>query len=140
MAESGLEVLKQVYLQFSRMSQLQALKLISAGIATAVIVATIGSFVYPIYKDWQDENRVLVSQSSRFYCEERDDDDRKKKIWMVMYRHDKGTQPWLKMVTTLGGNWTPLERCQEIARKLDIYRQDGLVELTYREDEATPNQ
>ena len=44
------------------------------------------------------------------------------------------------MVTTLGGNWTPIERCQEIARRLEMYREDGLLELTYRSYPNTPNQ
>lgn len=31
--------------------------------------------------------------------------------------------------TQLGGGWTPQRRCQEIARRLESYRPDGLLEL-----------
>lgn len=31
--------------------------------------------------------------------------------------------------TELGGGWTPQRRCQEIARRLESYRPDGLLEL-----------
>jgi hypothetical protein len=61
-------------------------------------------------------------------------------VWTVMYRNDKKKDPWLKIAATLGGNWTPIERCQEIARRLEIYRQDGLTQLTYRSDPNTPKQ
>ncbi|MDJ0681766.1 MAG: COP23 domain-containing protein [Xenococcaceae cyanobacterium MO_167.B52] len=33
-----------------------------------------------------------------------------------------------------------MERCQEIARKLDIYREDGLIDFAYRNDPNTPKQ
>lgn len=37
--------------------------------------------------------------------------------------------PWAKP-TELGGGWTPERRCNEISRRLESYRPDGLVELT----------
>ena len=37
--------------------------------------------------------------------------------------------PWA-VPKQLGGGWNPLERCQEISRRLESYRPDGLVELT----------
>ncbi len=57
-----------------------------------------------------------------------------------MYRKNDIDRPWLKMVTTLGGNFTPSKRCQEIASKLEGYREDGLTKLSYRDDPATPKQ
>lgn len=57
-----------------------------------------------------------------------------------MYRHDKGQQPWLKMVTTLGGDYTPVRRCQIISESLNGYRKDGLIKLAYRKEPQTPKQ
>lgn len=37
--------------------------------------------------------------------------------------------PWAKPVA-LGGGWTPQSRCNEIARRLESYRPDGLQEMT----------
>lgn len=37
--------------------------------------------------------------------------------------------PWAKPVE-LGGGWTPQSRCNEIARRLESYRPDGLQEMT----------
>lgn len=36
--------------------------------------------------------------------------------------------PWAKP-TELGGGWTPERRCNEISRRLEFYRPDGLVEM-----------
>ncbi|NEQ69570.1 MAG: hypothetical protein F6K21_29585 [Symploca sp. SIO2D2] len=83
---------------------------------------------------------VIFGKQDRFSCDLQPDTAKGGEIWTVMYRNEQGTKPWLKMVTTLGGNWTPAERCQEIARKLELYRQDGLTKLTYRTDPATPSQ
>lgn len=84
--------------------------------------------------------RFLVSSSSRFYCELRPDSEQGGEIYTVMYRHDKGRKPWLRLVTTLGGNWSPQARCEEIARRLEGFREDGLLSLTYRDDPNTPTQ
>ncbi|NER19597.1 MAG: hypothetical protein F6J96_02340 [Symploca sp. SIO1C2] len=83
---------------------------------------------------------VIFGKQDRFSCDLQPDTAKGGEIWTVMYRNEQGTKPWLKMVTTLGVNWTPAERCQEIARKLELYRQDGLTKLTYRTDPATPSQ
>jgi hypothetical protein len=83
---------------------------------------------------------LLFGKKAHFYCESRPDTQRGGEVWTVMYRHEKGVQPWLKMVTTLGGGYTPLKRCEEIAERLDNYRKDGLTQLIYRRDSNTPNQ
>ena len=57
-----------------------------------------------------------------------------------MYRHGKGVQPWLNMVKEFGGDWNTLKRCDAIAERLEGFRQDGLRELTYRDDPNTPKQ
>ena len=83
---------------------------------------------------------LLFGKDARFSCQNQPDTQRGSEVWTVMYRHDKSPQPWLKMVTTLGGGYTPLKRCEEIAERLEIYRKDGLTQLTYRRDSNTPNQ
>lgn len=83
---------------------------------------------------------VLVGKNDRFSCQLQPDTVKGGEVWTVMYRNDKSTNPWLKMVSTLGGNWTPAKRCEKIAERLENYRQDGLTKLDYREDPATPGQ
>jgi hypothetical protein len=51
--------------------------------------------------------------------------------YTVMYHPQSqpdGTYPWATP-TELGGGWTPERRCNEIARRLEFYRSDGLIEL-----------
>ena len=83
---------------------------------------------------------LLVGQNARFSCQLQPDTQRGSEVWTVMYRHDKGQQPWLKMVTTLGGDYTPVRRCQIISESLNGYRKDGLIKLAYRNEPQTPKQ
>jgi Circadian oscillating protein COP23 len=82
---------------------------------------------------------LVIQKTDRFSCELMSYPN-EREVWTVMYRNDKEKSPWLKIAATLGSNWTPAERCQEIARRLEIYRQDGLTQLTYRSDPNTPKQ
>ncbi|NET57786.1 MAG: hypothetical protein F6K47_16990 [Symploca sp. SIO2E6] len=102
----------------------------------SILLAT-ASLAIMVKMEWVP---VKFGKQDRFSCDLQPDIATGGEIWTVMYRNDQETKPWLKMVTTLGGNWTPAERCQEIARKLELYRQDGLTMLAYREDPATPSQ
>jgi hypothetical protein len=83
---------------------------------------------------------LLFGKDARFSCQLQPDTQRVGDVWTVMYRHDKGQQPWLKIVTTLGGGYDPLKRCEEISERLNGYRKDGLIRLAYRGDSKTPNQ
>jgi hypothetical protein len=83
---------------------------------------------------------LLFEKDARFSCQSQPDTQRGSEVWTVMYRHDKGQQPWLKMVTTLGGDYTPLRRCEIISERLNGYRKDGLIRLAYRNDPKTPKQ
>jgi hypothetical protein len=102
------------------------------GLFAAVVGAAIA-----VVQGWPP---VLFGEKDHFYCESRPDTQRGGDVWTVMYRHDKGVQPWLKMVTTLGGGYTPIKRCEEIASRLEIYRKDGLIKFGLRGDSNTPNQ
>ncbi|TAG90098.1 MAG: hypothetical protein EAZ09_21530 [Oscillatoriales cyanobacterium] len=101
------------------------------------LLAAIGGAGIAVVQGWTP---LLVGQNARFSCQNQPDTQRGSEVWTVMYRHDKGPQPWLKIVTTLGGGYTPLKRCEEIASRLEIYRKDGLTNLGYRRDPNTPNQ
>jgi Circadian oscillating protein COP23 len=61
----------------------------------------------------------------RFSCELSDG------RYTVMYHpqsQPNGAYPWATP-SELGGGWTPERRCNEIARRLEFYRSDGLIEL-----------
>jgi len=81
----------------------------------------------------------LVDENARFYCTLKSFGQGESDIWTVMYQREEGSKPWLKIVTSLGGR-DPQRRCSEIAGRLEIYRQDGLMELTYRDNPTTPGQ
>ena len=82
----------------------------------------------------------IIEKTDRFSCEERRDTERGEFVWTVMYDNDKKKQPWLGMVITMGGGWSPERRCQEIEKRLENFREDGLVSLGYRDDPNTPQQ
>ncbi|MGD1703820.1 COP23 domain-containing protein [Dapis sp. BLCC M229] len=81
-----------------------------------------------------------MKKTDRFSCELRQDTNKGKEVWTVMYDNDKKKQPWLGMVIPMGGGWSPERRCQEIERRLENFREDGLVSLGYRDDPDTPQQ
>lgn len=95
---------------------------------------------YPVVLDSCVIFPLMVGEKDHFFCEYRPDTQRGGEVWTVMYRHDKGIQPWLKVVTTLGGGYTPEVRCEKIAERLELYRKNGLTKLSYRGDPKTPNQ
>lgn len=102
-------------------------------------VATVGGLVYAIASGWKPP--LLFSRANdRFSCQLRSYPDEGSEIWTIMYRNDKGTQPWLRMVNTFGDDWTTQNRCDKIAERLEDFRKDGLIELTYRTDPNTPRQ
>ena len=83
----------------------------------------------------------IVSESSRFYCALQADSQRGGEVWTVMYRYgNKQAKPWLGMVRTMGEDWDTQNRCEEIAKRLDLYREDGLLGFEYRSDPNTPGQ
>ena len=51
--------------------------------------------------------------------------------YTVMYRPEtrNSSFPWA-VPSQLGGGWTPQRRCNEISRRLELYREDGLLEMT----------
>lgn len=93
-----------------------------------------------IYQISTREEPTLFSETDRFYCTLRSDPIRGGNVWTVIYRHDKGEQPWLNMVNSFGDGWNTQRRCDKIADRLGMFSQDGLTELTYRDDPNTPKQ
>lgn len=101
------------------------------------LLVSIGGTAYTIQSGW---GSILVGKNDRFYCALQTSEAHEDRVWTVMYRYGKNAKPWLKIASTLGDDWPPQRRCKDIAHRLDIYRQDGLTQLTYREDPATPKQ
>ena len=73
----------------------------------------------------QPDSDIKSSKQPRFTCE------RVNGQYTVMY-HPESQQgqayPWATP-SALGGGWTPELRCNEISRRLELYRPDGLVEM-----------
>jgi Circadian oscillating protein COP23 len=101
------------------------------------LFAAVGGVAIAYAQGWSP---LVFGKDARFSCQNQPDTQRGGEVWTVMYRQDKGQQPWLKMVTTLGGDYTPLRRCEIIAERLNGYRKDGLTKLSYRGDPNTPKQ
>ena len=107
--------------------------LVGLGIAAATLT-------HQVFSHWNTDP-TIVGKNSRFYCALQADPSRGRDVWTVMYRYsNKQAKPWLRMVRTMGGDWDTQSRCEEIANRLDIYRQDGLVGFEYRTDPNTPGQ
>ena len=101
------------------------------------LVGTAIAIKIAVVQVWPDP---IIPKNARFSCQLMPDTQRGGDVWTVMYRHDKGPQPWLKIVTTLGGGYHPLKRCEEISERLNGYRKDGLMKLAYRDDLNTRDQ
>ena len=67
-----------------------------------------------------------INSDTRFTCELVNGE------YTVMYRPEtrpNQAYPWA-VPSQLGGGWTPQRRCNEITRRLESYRPDGLLEMT----------
>jgi hypothetical protein len=65
------------------------------------------------------------NKSARFSCQMRDGQ------YVVVYQPKSQPQkyfPWAAP-STMGDGWSPERRCNEISRRLEMYRPDGLVEM-----------
>jgi hypothetical protein len=75
--------------------------------------------------DVRDRDNPEISSSTRFFCQYTGGQ------YTVMYNPESRPNeafPWA-IPAEMGGGWTPELRCQEIARRLEDYRPDGLLEL-----------
>ncbi|MCL1464248.1 COP23 domain-containing protein [Argonema galeatum] len=106
--------------------------------AIAGIIGAIITGAGLIASGWQPT--LFGGRNDRFYCQQDADTSRGGSVWTVVYRNDKGAQPWLKMVNSFGDGWNTQKRCNEIADRLEGFRNDGLTQLTYRDDSDTPTQ
>ncbi|HEY9872478.1 MAG TPA: COP23 domain-containing protein [Candidatus Obscuribacterales bacterium] len=71
------------------------------------------------------QGSTTTASGTRFSCELNNGD------YTVMYNPENQSGqafPWAKP-STMGDGWTPAKRCSEIARRLESYRADGLVEM-----------
>lgn len=68
---------------------------------------------------------IQASKEPRFTCQLLNGQ------YTVMYHPESQTgqaYPWATP-SVLGGGWTPEKRCNEISRRLELYRPDGLLEM-----------
>ena len=68
---------------------------------------------------------TTTNADTRFTCEYINGE------YTVMYHPEtrNNSFPWA-VPSQLGGGWTPQKRCDEISRRLESYREDGLLEMT----------
>ncbi|MCP2729115.1 COP23 domain-containing protein [Symplocastrum sp. BBK-W-15] len=79
----------------------------------------------------KQDDRANSSEEPRFTCQFIDGD------YTVMYNPESQPGQAYAWATPseMGGGWTPERRCNEISRRLEFYRPDGLVEMqTAREN------
>ena len=111
----------------------QLIALLSLLVSVFGVVIAFIAFV----QGWTPE---LFSRNTRFSCTLQSDTQNGGKVWTVMYRNENGVKPWLKMVNSFGDSWDTRVRCDEVAKRLENFRQDGLIGLSYRSDPKKPNQ
>ena len=102
------------------------------GVASLFLAYNIGNGSIPEVQD--------IGANERFSCALQPDIENGGQVWTVMYRNEQGIRPWLKMVHSLGEDYDTLTRCELIAERLEKFRQDGLIGLSYRSDPNTPQQ
>ena len=118
------------------------MSLVKAGFVVTIIGVVIGAAALAndvINGKKPPEPTVIFTKEDRFTCELQPYPN-EGEIWTVVYHNDKGKQPWLRMVNTFGGDWNTVKRCGDIERRLEGYRQDGLIAFDYRPDPNTPRQ
>lgn len=115
------------------------MKFNTANLAVAVLslLVTSGGVVWTVF-DKISEQQSPLPEDVRFHCTLKSYGE-ESRLWTVMYHTDKEAKPWLKIVTSLGEK-DPKQRCREIASRLEMYRQDGLRRLDYRDNPTTPGQ
>ena len=91
-----------------------------------VVVDTEEDTGTPTRRTGSGTSNPIYDSATRFSCQVMDGE------YTVVYQPEsQGGQyfPWAKP-SELGGGWSSQKRCNEIARRLESYRSDGLVELT----------
>ena len=75
--------------------------------------------------DNRDRTNPTTSSDTRFTC------DYVNGEYTVMYipEDENSSYPWA-IPSALGGGWTPERRCNEITNRLEMYRGDGLLEMS----------
>lgn len=118
---------------------------IAIGITSLVMSAMY--YGYRVYHDNRPDpnNEPLVSENSSFYCALSANHTTGGEDWSVIYRNVEGhSKVWLRMVRSMGkdarGEFNPYRRCQEIADRLNMFKDDGLMRFDYRADPSTPRQ
>lgn len=88
----------------------------------------------------QGKPTLLIKKTNRFYCELVQDTKQGQEVWTVTYDDDQSKKPWLGIVIPMGGGWSPAKRCEEIQRRLENFREHGILSLEYRKDPNTQKQ
>ena len=88
----------------------------------------------------QGRPTLFIKKTNRFSCELLQDTNQGKEVWTVTYDDDQSKKAWLGIVIPMGGGWSPAKRCEEIQRRLENFRNDGILSLNYRKDPNTPKQ
>ena len=96
-------------------------------IALAMPLATLPSFaqVIPVENPNDKAANPTDNKTARFSCQMQGSQ------YIVMYQPKSQPQkyfPWAAP-SNMGDGWSPERRCNEISRRLELYRPDGLVEM-----------
>ena len=106
-------------------------------IALLSMLVGVGSFAVAVVLGFPPE---IFPRQTRFSCALQPDTENGGEVWTVMYRKDKQTKPWLRMVNSFGDGWDTRTRCDTIAQRLDGFREGGLAGFSHRPDPKTPKQ
>ncbi|MEM8640094.1 MAG: COP23 domain-containing protein [Cyanobacteria bacterium P01_G01_bin.54] len=106
------------------------------GVAGLLVgVVTLGWAVYT------ERVPLQVSPKSEFICSRLSDPEWGGEVWTVLYQKPgKQPKPWLRMVEEMGAGWDTDARCGEIADRMNLYKEAGLLSFDFRPDEQTPGQ
>jgi hypothetical protein len=112
----------------------QVRKLVGLSVSLGILFSSSMAFAQTVVPTDPDESNgntggdttLPIADVTRFSCQQSPEGQP-----TVMYQPDSQPDQLYAWATPrqLGGGWTPQRRCEEIARRLELYRGDGLREL-----------
>ncbi len=116
-------------MNYSTLTNIKLLRKVAISLVSPLVVTmfALPSFaqVIPVENPSDKAANPTDNKTARFSCQSREGQ------YIVVYQPKSQPQkyfPWAAP-STMGDGWSPERRCNEISRRLELYRPDGLVEM-----------
>ena len=116
-------------MNYSTLTNIKLLRKVAISLVSPLVITmfALPSFaqVIPVENPNDKAANPTDNKTARFSCQSREGQ------YIVVYQPKSQPQkyfPWAAP-STMGDGWSPERRCNEISRRLELYRPDGLVEM-----------